>query len=71
MHSPLDALYTNEISREALCHLDDLYLEQRHLEGYGEEVAAFVNRQPVGRRGCGHVCPEAGVAPLTFSIDAS
>ncbi|MBD9464820.1 PAAR domain-containing protein [Pseudomonas sp. Pdm06] len=45
MHSSLDAPYTNEISREALCHLDDLYLEQRHLEGYGEEVAAFVNRQ--------------------------
>ncbi|MCQ6255873.1 hypothetical protein [Pseudomonas sp. Q11] len=45
MHSSLDAPYTNEISRESLLHLDDLYLEPRQLEGYGEEVAAFVNRQ--------------------------
>lgn len=45
MHSSLDAPYTNEISRESLFHLDDLYLEPRQLEGYGEEVAAWVNRQ--------------------------
>ena len=45
MHSTLDAPYTNEISREALRHLDDLYLEPRQLEGYGEEVAAFMSRQ--------------------------
>lgn len=45
MHSSLDAPYTNEISHEALRHLDDLYLEPRLLEGYGEDVAAFVSRQ--------------------------
>lgn len=46
MHSSLDAPYTNEISHESLLHLDDLYLEQpRQLEGYGEEVAAFMSRQ--------------------------
>ncbi|MCP1453829.1 hypothetical protein [Pseudomonas kilonensis] len=45
MHSSLDAPYTNEISHEALRHLDDLYLEPRQLEGYGEEVAAFMSRQ--------------------------
>ncbi|AXA56065.1 PAAR domain-containing protein [Pseudomonas thivervalensis] len=47
MHSSLDAPYTNEISHESLRHLDDLYLEPRQLEGYGEEVAAFMNRQKV------------------------
>ena len=45
MHSSLDAPYTNEISCESLRHLDDLYLEPRQLEGYGEEVTAWVNRQ--------------------------
>ena len=45
MHSSLDAPYTNEISQESLRHLDDLYLEPRQLEGYGEDVAAFVSRQ--------------------------
>lgn len=45
MHSSLDAPYTNEISYESLRHLDDLFLEPRQLEGYGEEVAAFMNRQ--------------------------
>ena len=45
MHSSLEAHYTNEISHEALRHLDDLYLEPRLLEGYGEDVAAFVCRQ--------------------------
>lgn len=42
MHSSLQAPYTNDISLE---HLDDLYLEERSLEGYDEEVVAFINRQ--------------------------
>lgn len=45
MPSSLNGPYTNDISLESLRHLDDLYLEPRQLEGYGEEVAAFINRQ--------------------------
>lgn len=45
MNEPLLSPYTNEVSAEYLLHLDDLYLEQQQLDGYSEEVVAWINRQ--------------------------
>ncbi|AUM72680.1 PAAR domain-containing protein [Pseudomonas fluorescens] len=45
MHSSSYTPYTNEVSREYLRHLDDLYLEQQALDGFDEKVIAFLNQQ--------------------------
>ncbi len=45
MNELLLSPYTNEVSAEYLRHLDDLYLEQRQLDGYSKEVVAWINRQ--------------------------
>jgi len=45
MHSSSYTPYTNEVSREYLRHLDDLYLEQQPLDGFDEKVITFLNQQ--------------------------
>ena len=45
MPPSLQAPYTNEISREHLRHLDDLYRVQQQWDGCDEKVLSFIRRQ--------------------------
>jgi hypothetical protein len=86
MNAPVHPLYTNEVSPEFLCRLDDSSFTEEQLAGFDDEVMAIIRQQQVYAEAHppraifrvateGSQTRDGGViqqaaAPLTFTLDS-
>jgi len=86
MNAPVHPLYTNEVSPEFLCRLDDSPFTEEQLAGFDDEVMAIIRQQQVYAethppRAIFRVATEGSqtrdggviqqaAAPLTFTLDS-